>query len=297
MLCTIGDLIEDVVVWLNSEPKNQLNIGSDTDSVIMRTRGGSAANVAMFSALTGTPSRFIGQVGNDNLGEQLCTSLRESGVDVCTVAKGRTGSIVVIVQPNGERTFLTDRGVASELSVFDASHLAGVSIVHVPTYSLALDPLATTAVQYIRAARATGALISIDASSTSVLRNYGVDRYGALIASIAPDVFLCNSDEAALLNLDSAHPMPGAELTVIKRGALPVMAISAAGTITTADAVTEVATPPVAKIVDTTGAGDAFAAGFLPTYASSRNVEEAITRGNSIAARVLRSPGATLDAA
>ena len=285
MLCTIGDLIEDVVVWLNGE----LNIGSDTDSVIVRTRGGSAANVAMFGALNGTPSRFIGQVGNDNLGEQLCASLRESGVDVCTVAEGRTGSIVVIVQPNGERTFLTDRGVASDLSVFDASHLAGISVVHVPTYSLTLDPLATTAVQYMRAARAAGALISIDASSTSVLRDYGIDRYSDLITFIAPDVFLCNNDEAVLLNIDSAHPMSGADLTVIKRGALPVAAITAAG------AVTEVTTPPVANIVDTTGAGDAFAAGFLPAYSSTRNIADAITHGNSIAARVLRSPGATLD--
>ena len=290
MLCTIGDLIEDVVVWLNGELKNQINIGSDSDSVIVRTRGGSAANVAMFGALTGTPSRFIGQVGNDNLGEQLCTSLRQSGVDVCTVAEGRTGSIVVLVQPSGERTFLTDRGVASQLSVFDASHLADVSIVHVPTYSLAHDPLATTAIQYIRAARAAGALISVDASSTSVLRDYGVDRYCSLIASIAPDVFLCNSDEAALLNIDSARPMPGVELTVIKRGALPVTAITAAG------ALTEVATPPVANIVDTTGAGDAFAAGFLPVYVTSRNIKDSITNGNLIAARVLRSPGATLDA-
>ena len=286
MLCTIGDLIEDVVVWLNDE----LNIGSDTDSVIVRTRGGSAANVAMFGALTGTPSRFIGQVGNDNLGEQLCASLRGSGVDVCTEAWGRTGSIVVVVQPNGERTFLTDRGVASDLSVFDAQHLAGVSIVHVPTYSLALDPLATTAFQYIRAARAAGALISVDASSTSVLRDYGIDRYSELIASISPDVFLCNNDEAALLNIDSEHPMPGAELTVIKRGALPVTVVTAAGV------VTEVATPPVANIVDTTGAGDAFAAGFLPVYATSRNIKDSITNGNLIAARVLRSPGATLEA-
>jgi sugar/nucleoside kinase (ribokinase family) len=286
VLCTIGDLIEDVVVWLNGE----LNIGSDTDSIIVRTRGGSAANVAMFGALTGTPSRFIGQVGNDNLGEQLCTSLRGSGVDVCTEARGRTGSIVVVVQPNGERTFLTDRGVASDLSVFDAQHLAGVSIVHVPTYSLAHDPLATTAIQYIRAARASGALISIDASSTSVLRDYGIGRYSELIASIAPDVFMCNNDEAALLNIDSKHPMPGAALTVIKRGALPVTVITAAGV------VTEVATPPVANIVDTTGAGDAFAAGFLPVYATSRNIKDSITNGNLIAARVLRSPGATLEA-
>ena len=256
----------------------------------MRTRGGSAANVAMFAALTGTSSRFIGQVGNDNLGEQLCASLRGSGVDVCTVAEGRTGSIVVLVQPNGERTFLTDRGVASHLSVFDASHLTGVSIVHVPTYSLVQDPLATTAIQYMQAARTAGALISIDASSTAVLRDYGVGRYAALIESIAPDVFLCNSDEAELLNIDSAHPIPGAELTVIKRGALPVTAVTAAG------AVTEVATPSVANIIDTTGAGDAFAAGFLPTYATSRNIKDAITNGNLIAARVLRSPGATLDA-
>ncbi len=291
MLCTIGDLIEDVVVWLNGEQKNQLNIGSDTDSVIVRTRGGSAANVAMFGALTGTPSRFIGQVGNDKLGEQLCASLRESGVDVCTVANGRTGSIVVLVQLNGERTFLTDRGVASELSVFEAQHLLGVSIVHVPTYSLAHDPLATTAIQYIRAARAAGALISIDASSTAVLRDYGVERYAALIASIAPDVFMCNIDEAELLTIDAARPMPGAQLTVIKRGALPVIAITAAG------AVTEVAPPSVANIVDTTGAGDAFAAGFLPLYSTSRNIADAITRGHSIAARVLRSPGATLDVA
>jgi sugar/nucleoside kinase (ribokinase family) len=290
VLCTIGDLIEDVVVWLNSELKNQINIGSDSDSIIVRTRGGSAANVAMFGALTGTRSRFIGQVGNDNLGEQLCASLRGSGVDVCTVADGRTGSIVVVVQPNGERTFLTDRGVASELSVFNAQHLAGVSIVHVPTYSLALDPLATTAVQYIRAARAAGALISVDASSTSVLRDYGIDRYSELIASISPDIFLCNNDEAALLNIDSEHPMPGAELTVIKRGALPVTVVTAAGV------VTEVATPPVVNIVDTTGAGDAFAAGFLPVYATSRNIKDSITNGNLIAARVLRSPGATLEA-
>lgn len=286
MLCTIGDLIEDVVVWLNDE----LNIGSDTDSIIVRTRGGSAANVAMFGALTGTPSRFIGQVGDDNLGEQLCTSLRQSGVDVCTEAKGRTGSIVVVVQPNGERTFLTDRGVASHLSVFDASHLTGVSIVHVPTYSLAHDPLATTAIQYMQAARTAGALISIDASSTAVLRDFGISRYSELIASIAPDVFLCNNDEAALLNIDSAHPMPGAELTVIKRGALPITAVTAAG------AVTEVATPSFANIVDTTGAGDAFAAGFLPVYATSRDIKDSLTNGNLIASRVLRSPGATLEA-
>ena len=285
MLCTIGDLVEDVVVWLNTE----LNIGSDTESVIRRTRGGSAANVSMFAALTGTPSRFIGQVGNDRLGSQLCEVLRDSGVDVQVIADGRTGSIVVLVQPNGQRSFLTDRGVASHLAHFDATLMNDVSILHVPTYSLTDEPLASTCVQYINVARATGAVISIDASSSSVLKQYGTDRYRALIQSLQPDVFMCNEDEAKVLGLGAKMPMAGAALTVIKQGPLPVIAVQHDGT------TTEVAVTPVANIVDTTGAGDAFAAGFLPHYAQTKNTGDAITHGNALASRVLQSPGATLN--
>jgi sugar/nucleoside kinase (ribokinase family) len=285
VLCTIGDLVEDVVVWLNTE----LNIGSDTESVIRRTRGGSAANVSMFAALTGTPSRFIGQVGHDRLGSHLCEVLRDSGVDVQVISDGRTGSIVVLVQPNGQRSFLTDRGVASHLAHFDATFMNSVSILHVPTYSLADEPLASTCVQYIASARGTGALISIDASSSSVLNQYGTDRYRALIESLKPEVFLCNEDEATVLGLGTQKPMPGAVLTVIKQGPLPVIAVQHDGT------TTEVAVAPVTNIVDTTGAGDAFAAGFLPHYAQTKNIGDAITQGNSLASRVLQSPGATLN--
>ena len=287
MLCTIGDLIEDVVVWLSAEP----NLGTDTDSIIQRTRGGSAANVAMFAALTGTESRFIGQVGNDALGQQLCSSLQQAGVDVCVVSEGRTGSIVVLVQPNGERTFLTDRGVASHLSLVDASLMANVGILHVPSYSLVTEPLASTSLLYIKAAQSLGAVISIDASSTSVLEHFGVARYKSLIQSIQPQVFLCNEDEAGLLGVGVTEGMPGAALTVIKRGAHSTLAISQN------NERSEVAVAPVANIVDTTGAGDAFAAGFLPTFVASNDVEVAIARGHTVAARVLRSPGATLDVA
>jgi sugar/nucleoside kinase (ribokinase family) len=284
VLCTIGDLVEDVVVWLNTE----LNIGSDTESVIRRTRGGSAANVSMFAALTRTPSRFIGQVGNDRLGSQLCEVLRDSGVDVQVIADGRTGSIVVLVQPNGQRSFLTDRGVASHLAHFDATLMNDVSILHVPTYSLTDEPLASTCLQYINTARATGSIISIDASSSSVLKQYGTDRYRALIQTLQPHVFLCNEDEAKVLGLGAQLPMAGAALTFIKQGPLPVIAVQHDGT------TTEVAVTPVANIVDTTGAGDAFAAGFLPHYAQTKNIGNAIAQGNALASRVLQSPGATL---
>ena len=284
MLCTIGDLVEDVVVWLNTE----LNIGSDTESTIRRTRGGSAANVAMFAALTQTPARFIGQVGHDRLGSQLCEVLRESGVDVQVIADGRTGSIVVLVQPNGQRSFLTDRGVASHLATFNAPLMKDVRVLHIPTYSLVDEPLASTSAQYVATARQHEALISIDASSSSVLHKYGVDAYRLLIATLQPDVFLCNEDEAAVLGVTAHQPMDGAALTVIKQGPLPVIAVHGDGTSI------EIAVPPVVNIVDTTGAGDAFAAGFLPTYADTRDVSAAIQRGNDIASRVLQSPGATM---
>jgi len=285
VLCTIGDLVEDVVVWLNTE----LNIGSDTESVIRRTRGGSAANVSMFAALTGTPSRFIGQVGHDRLGSQLCEVLRDSGVDVQVISDGRTGSIVVLVQPNGQRSFLTDRGVASHLAHFDATLMNNVSILHIPTYSLTDEPLASTCLQYINAARANGALISIDASSSSVLTQYGTDRYRALIQSLSPDVFLCNEDEAAVLGLGANLPMADAVLTVIKQGPLPIIAVQHNGN------TTEVAVTTVANIVDTTGAGDAFAAGFLPHYTQTKNINDAVAHGHAVASRVLQSPGATLN--
>jgi sugar/nucleoside kinase (ribokinase family) len=243
----------------------------------------------MFAALTGTPSRFIGQVGHDRLGLQLCEVLRDSGVDVQVISDGRTGSIVVLVQPNGQRSFLTDRGVASHLAHFDATLINGVSILHIPTYSLTDEPLASTCVQYIASARANGALISIDASSSSVLKQYGTDRYRALIQSFSPDVFLCNEDEAAVLGLGANLPMADAVLTVVKQGPLPVIAVQHDGT------TTEVAVTPVANIVDTTGAGDAFAAGFLPHYAQTKNFNDAVAHGHAVASRVLQSPGATLN--
>jgi 2-dehydro-3-deoxygluconokinase len=101
-------------------------------------------------------------------------------------------------------------------------------------------------------------------------------------------VFLCNEDEAAVLGLGANQPMAGAELTVIKQGPLPVIAVQHNGIST------EVAVTPVANIVDTTGAGDAFAAGFLPHYAKTKEIMNAVDHGHAVASRVLQSPGATM---
>jgi len=286
VLCTIGDLLEDVVVWLAHEPHH----ASDTPAKIVRTRGGSAANVAMFAALQFGSSRFIGQVGDDRLGTQLCEMLSANKVDVRAARAGRTGSIVVLVYPNGERTMLSDRGAAVQLSELPQDFLAGVTALHVPAYSLTSEPLATTAIAAISAARSRGVFVSIDASSTSVLSDFGVQKFVDLVARLAPDALLCNQDEARLLGLGVTAPIVDAALTVIKHGAMSTVAITSSGVITSVDV------PIVANIADTTGAGDAFAAGFVNEFVATRDVTRAINTAHALARRVLASPGATLDA-
>ena len=108
VLCAVGDLVEDIVVWLAGAPGE----GTDTEARVFRRRGGSAANVAALCAANGTPARFVGHVGADDLGDRLLATLSASGVDVRVRRGGRTGTIVVLVAPGGERTMLTDRGAA-----------------------------------------------------------------------------------------------------------------------------------------------------------------------------------------
>jgi len=287
VLCTIGDLVEDIVVWLAHEP----NHASDTPARISRTRGGSAANVALFSATVFGSSRFIGQIGNDRLGTQLCDLLVAGGVEVCVQREGRTGSIVVLVYVDGERTMLSDRGSCTQLASLPRNCFDGINALHVPAYSLTVDPLATVAANAIGEALARGIFVSIDASSTSVLSDFGVSEFCELVAHLGPDVFMCNGDEAELLGLSPSKPIEGARLTVIKDGAQPTVAISRDKT------TTRLNVPPVTNILDTTGAGDAFAAGFIGSFVVTGDVKDALMAGHALAARVLRSPGATLDSA
>lgn len=277
MLCCIGDLVEDVVVRLSSD----IALRTDTDVAIYRRRGGSAANVAAEAARWGAASRFVGMVGSDATGAALVEQMRVAGVDTRVRRRGRTGTIVVLVEPGGERSMLPDRGASIDLEEVALKDLDGITWLHVPAYSLVVEPLASAAIGAIDFVRSTGGTVSIDASSTAIIERIGIGSFMDLLSSLNPNVVFCNEEEGALLGVERTNGLPGVGLTVVKAGSRPADAYQEGSLIATVPAIV------VDDVRDTTGAGDAFAAGFITAAMVSQDVASAMTSGHQLAARVL----------
>lgn len=284
VLACVGDLVEDVVVHL----QGPIRRASDTDSVILRRQGGSAANVAVAAARSGAPSRFIGQVGDDPTGDTLVDALRAVGVEVIGRRGGRTGTVVALVEPGGERSMLSDRGAAVGLDDPDPAWLTGVSTLHVPFYSLVVEPLASTAARLVEWAHHANCTVSVDLSSVAVLERHGVGRAVAVVASLRPQVLLANADESRCVGAEGLQAI-GARVTVVKQGPAPALLFERGrGT------PVEIPAPPIASVRDTTGAGDAFAAGLLVALASGAEAGAAVAEGHQRAAQAIDRAGGVL---
>jgi sugar/nucleoside kinase (ribokinase family) len=282
VLGSLGDLVEDVVVWLDGP----LAIGTDAAGSIVRTRGGSAANVASAAAQLGrVPARYIGCIGPDATGEGLVAGLEREGVDVRVQRQGCTGAIVILVEPGGERTMVPNRGASTLLETLPDEWLEGLAVLHVPAYGFCAEPIGTTTVDALRRARERGISTSIDASSVGMLRTYGRERSRALLAELSPDHLIANSDEATFLGLEEPGYLPYTTL-VVKHGSAPT-AVRLAG-----DEWLEVPVVPVDEVRDTTGAGDAFAAGYLSAVILGDDTATACAAGNAWAAQALGRAGA-----
>jgi ribokinase len=296
----LGDLVLDVVL----APGRPLRTGTDVPGRVAIVQGGSAANTARWLARLGARSSLIAAVGRDAAGRALVAAIRTDGVapHVSRIAGAHTGRIGVLVTPDGERSFVQDRGAAELLAPRDlrAAWFAGADVVHLPVYSLLGGPLGDAGRRAIELGRAAGALVSIDLASIGPLMALGRRAARALVGGIAPDILFATRAEAdALLGGGRLSGLLElASIAVVKRGSkgATVLARDGGGILRF-----EAATGAL-RAIDTTGAGDAFDAGFLVGWltdrAAGRSPSAALHRaalaGHRAAARQLSTPRAEL---
>jgi ribokinase len=262
----LGDLMLDVVLT----PTHPLQSGTDVPGQVALRQGGSAATTARWLARLGARSTLICAVGRDNEGRGLVSALDGDGVRVraTRVAGERTGRIGVLVAPGGERSFVADRAAADRLAPADlAAATFRADLLHLPVYSLLGEPLGRAGRRAIDLARGAGALVSLDLSSVAPLLADGRHAALRLVREAAPDVLFATRVEAEAISggRDTSGLADVAAIVVIKHGrsGASVLARSPTGPLAF-----DVATAPL-ETTDTTGAGDAFDAGFLVAWLST----------------------------
>ncbi|MGI8422130.1 MAG: carbohydrate kinase family protein [Gaiellaceae bacterium] len=241
-ICALGDLLLDVIVRLDAP----LAPDADAPAVTRTGAGGQAANVAAWAVSLGAEASVLCKLGDDPAASLVREEVEARGIAVRgPVVHGRTGVVVSLVAPEGTRTMASDRGVAPELTAeeIDPAWLEGVDVLHVSGYALLREPIARAALAAARLAPR----VSLDLSSAGDIESYGVSRFRALVAELAPDLIFANEEEQDVLA--GGLPAPEWVLKLGPRGCrfsdgheLPARA---------------------AEVVDPTGAGDALAAGYL----------------------------------
>ncbi|MGY1622793.1 carbohydrate kinase family protein [Geodermatophilus sp. SYSU D00965] len=284
----VGDLATDVVVVLDGEPAP----GSDRPAAIRSRGGGAGANVAVHLAELGTPVVLAGCVGDDPAGRGLVADLAAAGVTpaVRTVPGAASGTVVCLVEPDGQRSMLADRGANLALRPEDVPAPVPGGHLHLSGYTL-LDPRPRAAgLAALTAAAAAGCTVSVDPASTGPLGRYGVDRW--LADTAAATLVLPNEAEARLLTGCADAATAARALAV--RHPVAVVTLGADGALWASGDVLLHRQAHAAAVVDTTGAGDAFAAGLLSVWLADPDGDpvRALDAGLARAAAVVARPGA-----
>ena len=276
MVLSIGDLLLDITIV----PDGPLRPDDDRPADICLGSGGQAANFCAWTATLAEPVRLITRVGDDDRGRHLVTELQDRGVEVCPVWGAEpTGAIAVLVGTGGQRAMATQRGASLGLRPDDLldEWLAGVKLIHVPAYSLFIDPLGQATRAAIERVRAAGGMLSIDLSSVAGLQQYGPARMAYDLARLKPELLFGTSAEAETIGVPLEHL---AQLPVIKLGAAGCSVFGR-----------RIPAPSVQQ-VDGTGAGDAFAAGFCTAWLHGATPIEAAERAVAVAAAAVTQIGA-----
>jgi sugar/nucleoside kinase (ribokinase family) len=286
ILC-IGDLMLDVVVLIDS----QIHYGSDTPSRISTHGGGAAANTATWLAHEGSDVFLVSRTGNDSAAQAVISELDSWKIKHKDLRRHdrKTGVVVVIVDETGQRTMFPDSGANSGLDIEDLPELLDFDAVFLSGYSLFNRESTAGVERIIKMIKQSGTPLFFDPASVGTISHFGKEAALKYLSDV--DVLLLNEEEALFLTGADSHLEALRSLkdicktVVIKRGALGAVGSNV-------NSETVVAETAQLTPVDTTGAGDAFAAGFIPVWIESGDLHKAMSNGNEVAAHCVAIIGA-----
>ena len=280
----------DVVAQIPTSP-HELHLGNDTRTIISTHGGGAAGNTASWLAVLGNDVTMVGRIGNDTAGSAITAEFDALGISYGNIVKEglHTGVVVCLVDPSGERTMLADNGANAGLEVSDLPALDGVAAIYLSGYA-PLAPLSREGVlEMVRTINSRGIPIIFDPATVGGMQ--GVPVVEILSWCALMDTVIMNEEEAIYLSglsdLESALNF-FVELTpraIIKRGSAGAIGLERGGQIISVAAKTS-------AMVDTTGAGDAFAAGFIDAFTGRRDFSHAIERASAVAGHCVAIVGA-----
>lgn len=286
LLC-IGDVMLDVIAQITST----INYGSDTPSKISTHGGGAAGNVASWATIAGAKVQIVARVGNDPAGVAVLSELDALGIiHANSVIEGvRTGVVVILVDPSGERTMFPETAANSGLSLKDLPDLDGCAAVYLSGYAL-LNPLSRPGVlQMIDEIRKQGLPIFFDPTTVGGMSQVSVDEIRSWLPLMT--TLIMNEEEAIFLTgqtqleraLDAL--LVAAPTAVIKRGPQGSIGKSRAG-----NAIAIPALPTT--VIDTTGAGDSFAGGYIAKWLTDKDLATCMQAGTDVATQCVAIVGA-----
>ena len=253
--------------------------------------GGSACNTAVGIGKLGGQARFVGKSGRGEMGRFLEAGLRSNGVDpVLFKSDSPTGRVLSIITPDAQRSMLTFLGAASESHPDEvlSGCLSGAAIVHVEGYLLFNPELIRSA---LRGARAAGAKISLDLASYNVVEA-SRDLLDGLVDDYV-DILIANEDEArAFTGLEDENRAVAA---LAERADIAVLKVGPRGSyIAEAGKIHRIEAQGSGAAVDTTGAGDLWAAGFLYGLVNGYSMEICGRLGSACGYEVCQVVGAAI---
>lgn len=257
--------------------------------------GGSAANSMAALARMGLRLAFVGQVGNDRLGRLFADDMAASGIDFpLAPIDTPTGRCLIIVSPDGQRTMNTAIGASEYLpaAAFDAAIAAEAAILYTEGYMWRSDEPRAASLKALKIARGQGRRTAFTLSSEYCVREHH-DDFVALLDDGLVDILFANQGELAelsgLADVEAGVAWAAARvpLLIVTRGAEGAIAVEDGH---------RYATPaePCGPVVDTTGAGDLFAAGLLAGLAQGRDLPIALRMGSIAAGRIIALMGPRL---